>query len=472
MGIRYLNHAAIIRCTHGGTVRLFPPSVRSYYIEGRPVITDMDLLRAVIIGCPQVGPGLKPCTRIVSILMGRALQIKVDGETPILKTLKALTDGVAPGVCAAWTDGNSNDETLGLPQAREQRNLVPLTQTGDDPSQAWYWGLLRAGVQIALGLLMLVALALVSAAVAYAVFGVGLAAWTAAMIAGAMLFIASLIGALVHRYGQTGQLWLSIGLALLDALGIVGIIESVSGTDSVTHTRLSDGARTERGVVGLAALGAIILGARAAIKGPPGGIYTRPPTLEWPGIAEFFGWGKTAEPQRPLLPDGRAVAPERPPVSEEVQTLSGHGHARHGWQTTPVQHDARVRTGMAPDGEYAPTPRSTRFDSPEAESDAVARARARTTQRVATGKQSTVIEVGPDGTAELPRDKSVVTGYPGGYGSGVEVARDPITGKPLPGRPVVPTSQYPNAHVVLQFNPATGTWDPVTQFPTNMTVTK
>jgi hypothetical protein len=114
MGIRYLNHAAVIKCVHGGLVQLIPPPWPSYYIEEFPILTDRDLLQAMIIECPQIGPALKPCTRIVRIMIGRALQIDVDGETPILMTLNALTDGVPAGICLAFTDGNSNDETIGI----------------------------------------------------------------------------------------------------------------------------------------------------------------------------------------------------------------------------------------------------------------------------------------------------------------------------------------------------------------------
>ncbi len=104
----YLNHRATLLCTHGGTVMLVPPAQRSLFITESPVLTEPDLLQATIIGCPQVGPGLKPCLRILSILEGRALQIQVDGEIPILDSLVALTDGCAPGTVTALDDGESN----------------------------------------------------------------------------------------------------------------------------------------------------------------------------------------------------------------------------------------------------------------------------------------------------------------------------------------------------------------------------
>ncbi len=176
--------------------------------------------------------------------------------------------------------------------------------------------------------------------------------------------------------------------------------------------------------------------------------------------------GRSAEQQRRALPPPKdASAPATP--ADEAAALPGHGNARHGAQTTLDQQTTRVQTGVAPDGALAPTPRATRFDSPEAELDAVSRAQSGTAGRIADGTTNDSIRVGPDGVARLPRDSSVVTGYPGGYGSGVEVMRDPVTNARLPGSPVMPTGQDPNALVVLQKNPANGVWEPITQYPTN-----
>src|SRR4051794_6970653 len=104
----YLNHRAILQCTHGGRVMLIPPPFRSLWTMNSPVVTEPDLLKAPIIGCPQIGPGLKPCTKITVILMGKALQIQIDGEVPILDSLRAMTDGSAPGIVTAMYDGGSN----------------------------------------------------------------------------------------------------------------------------------------------------------------------------------------------------------------------------------------------------------------------------------------------------------------------------------------------------------------------------
>ncbi|MFN7916984.1 MAG: hypothetical protein U0Q55_16695 [Vicinamibacterales bacterium] len=113
----YLNQRATLQCVHGGTVMIIPMPMRSMHVMDSPVLTDQDLLKAFIIGCPQIGPGLKPCTKIVQIILGRSMQIDVDGETPILESLMALTDGVAPGIVRAVNNGQSNaTPTLPMPQ--------------------------------------------------------------------------------------------------------------------------------------------------------------------------------------------------------------------------------------------------------------------------------------------------------------------------------------------------------------------
>ena len=151
-----------------------------------------------------------------------------------------------------------------------------------------------------------------------------------------------------------------------------------------------------------------------------------------------------------------------------MQALPGHGDARHGTRTTTAQQATRVQTGLAPDGKMASTPVATRFDSPEAQLHAVTEARKLIDAMAADGRASTAMRVGPDSRARIPRRPVVVTGHPGGYGSGVQVRRNPVTDQPLPGRPVDPTGQYPNAMVVFKWNPLLGKFEPLTQYPTDL----
>jgi len=113
----YLNQRAILQCVHGGQVVIVPMPMRSLHVMHSPVLTEQDLLKAVVVGCPQMGPGLKPCTKIVQVIVGQSFQIKVDQETPILDTLQAMTDGCPPGLVRALDNGQSN-ATPNLPSAQ------------------------------------------------------------------------------------------------------------------------------------------------------------------------------------------------------------------------------------------------------------------------------------------------------------------------------------------------------------------
>jgi hypothetical protein len=104
------------------------------------------------------------------------------------------------------------------------------------------------------------------------------------------------------------------------------------------------------------------------------------------------------------------------------------------------------------------------------ELDAVQQAQDVAAQRDAAGTADHSIKVSPNGTAVLPRQAVTVPGPPEGTGSGVEVVRD-ANDNPLPGRPTQPTGQMPNSTVILERDPLTGEWNPVTQFPDDKPVT-
>ena len=148
-----------------------------------------------------------------------------------------------------------------------------------------------------------------------------------------------------------------------------------------------------------------------------------------------------------------------------LEGVGGHGHARHGAHTTLTQQETRIQTKIAPDGAKAPTPRATTFDSNQAELEAVRRAETVFNKNNAANPYPTTITT-PKGKVKPNTGPIVVGGRKGGYGSGVEVIRD-ANGKPLPGRPVQPTGQDPSAKVIFRYDPNTGQWDKVTQYPTN-----
>ena len=163
----------------------------------------------------------------------------------------------------------------------------------------------------------------------------------------------------------------------------------------------------------------------------------------------------------------------------------GHGHGRHGWQTTDAQQADRVVTGRFPDQLPTeapggpPRPRASRFGSPQAEAEALGRGR-RALQRdldagnvpahpdPVTGSPTYVNPV----TGEPVRHEAVVTtNRPGGFGSSQVVRRQPPPSSAFApdaagNRGAVPSSTaLPNATVVHEHIPSTGGWRTVTHYP-------
>ena len=55
--------------------------------EGRP-----------IKGCPNAGPGIRPCVTTLKVKKGYSEWIRIDGKRVCLDTVTGLTDGTPPGV--------------------------------------------------------------------------------------------------------------------------------------------------------------------------------------------------------------------------------------------------------------------------------------------------------------------------------------------------------------------------------------
>jgi hypothetical protein len=94
---------AQLMCVHGGQVMLHPTQTM-VQIQGGFVLCVPDLLTMPIVGCPQAGPGIVPCTLIVvtepvisaspkTIIAGRPAYVVNQVGAP-----GGLTNGVPPGM--------------------------------------------------------------------------------------------------------------------------------------------------------------------------------------------------------------------------------------------------------------------------------------------------------------------------------------------------------------------------------------
>ena len=180
-----------------------------------------------------------------------------------------------------------------------------------------------------------------------------------------------------------------------------------------------------------------------------------------------------------------ADQPLENPVTQMAQ--EGHGHARHGFETTDAQQAERVRTGRYPDDPIGPLPaarkpagRASRFTSPEAEAEALGRGRHSLNRRLREG----TVPTHPDPVTGAPTyvdpvngkpvrvEAPVTTNRPGGFGTSQVPQRnpppsnaavlDPATGQRIPIQSPTP---LPNASTVFEHVPSTGQWHPVTYFP-------
>jgi hypothetical protein len=275
-----------------------------------------------------------------------------EARTQVRTMNTAARDGLRQAADRAVEEGTRPRTDDVSTRAREAAEQV------DD---GWLAGLGRALVQIAVGLIVVVVVALIVAAVA-AAFGVVLTAWTAVMVAGALLLAVGLVYSLVQRLRQPelqGSPGTAILLALSDTVGATGIIEGIRGRELVTDRPLSAGERTERGVLGAVTLVSIVFGVRSAVKGPPGGAFVRPTELPvgWRGVLPRM-WKGTSVAAVELwnglaagVRSAREWLSSRKPAAEAGPEAGPEGGTTTSSEPAPVQEPAPV-----PEPDPAPAP--------------------------------------------------------------------------------------------------------------------
>jgi hypothetical protein len=98
---------AVVTCIHGGAVTLTPQQT-TVTIDGGAVLCEGDLVRAVVVGCPQAGPGIKPCTAVIATLpTSVSPTVSVGGRAVHLETLDGETDGNPPGTLTVIAAGQT-----------------------------------------------------------------------------------------------------------------------------------------------------------------------------------------------------------------------------------------------------------------------------------------------------------------------------------------------------------------------------
>ena len=101
-----LTTGSTVQCSHQAPVTL-KASKSKLKAAGNPVLVASDLTGATIVGCPNTGPGLKPCTTTQSPVAGVATKLSVGGQPVLLETATGATDGNPPATWSVKTAGQS-----------------------------------------------------------------------------------------------------------------------------------------------------------------------------------------------------------------------------------------------------------------------------------------------------------------------------------------------------------------------------
>ena len=95
--MRVLTQDAVLPCRHvGGLVRI-APSQDWVTIEGRAALVHPDPEGRPVVGCPNYGATIKPCTTTLPVEQGYSSLVRIEGRRLCLDAVTGLTDGTPPG---------------------------------------------------------------------------------------------------------------------------------------------------------------------------------------------------------------------------------------------------------------------------------------------------------------------------------------------------------------------------------------
>lgn len=94
----FLTEDARLVCKHElGKVKI-KASQDLVAINHRCALVENDPAGRPIVGCPNYGATIKPCTRTLAVRIGYSDLIHIGGKRVCLDTVCGLTDGTLPGV--------------------------------------------------------------------------------------------------------------------------------------------------------------------------------------------------------------------------------------------------------------------------------------------------------------------------------------------------------------------------------------
>ena len=98
--MNFLTENAALVCDHAVGVVAIEPSQTLVTIANQRVLVETDPEKRPISGCPNVGPGIKPCSLTLKVRKGYSELVSIEGRRVCLDTVTGLTDGTPPGAVA------------------------------------------------------------------------------------------------------------------------------------------------------------------------------------------------------------------------------------------------------------------------------------------------------------------------------------------------------------------------------------
>lgn len=95
--MKLLTQDAVLVCDHMLGKVTNQPTQNLVTIGGRQVLVETDPEGRPILGCPNIGATIKPCTRTLPVQVGYSDWIRIQGKRVCLDTITGLTDGTPPG---------------------------------------------------------------------------------------------------------------------------------------------------------------------------------------------------------------------------------------------------------------------------------------------------------------------------------------------------------------------------------------
>ncbi len=98
--MHWLTENAVLVCTHELGLVSNETSQNFVRIKGRRVLVARNPENRTIVGCPNTGPAIKPCTKTLKVTRGYSALVRINGHNVCLSNVTGLTDGTPPGIVA------------------------------------------------------------------------------------------------------------------------------------------------------------------------------------------------------------------------------------------------------------------------------------------------------------------------------------------------------------------------------------